>query len=390
MTVSRSAASMAETESPIAPGNDNTGSTMAPRHLSSSERKVSRDQARGYSINVKQVVLAFLIEFTIIGLILTSQYLIASEQGTGTLEALLFPIALAMVELARVPLALAVRTQRSWSVKFAATVGVLSAVVVTSFSLSTIAYRTFDPRLTQANDSHNDWLNLTGRRKSLLDQKVSADTAIEQKLKERDSTNELIKTTTVQVPTDKAQICTTVSVPNPTPGGLPGTRQVCKDNPALKPLQAELANLNIKVKDIDASLKMLHASADHARQELMDFDDKISNAEAAYREKINHSQLHSYTAMLFQKDPRDVSDAEVKTLEWYLIIVPSIAAAFASTLIAITAIRRIAAEPNSAVSIPDDAATYLFGPLLTAIKAEARATVLAAMNGQTKAPLAAE
>jgi hypothetical protein len=107
--------------------------------------RMERDVARGYSINVKQVVLAFTIEFFIIGLILTSQVLIAAEQGPRFYDALLFPIALAMVELARVPLAIAVRTQDSWNIKLAAALGVASAVVVTSFSLSTIAYRTFDP-----------------------------------------------------------------------------------------------------------------------------------------------------------------------------------------------------------------------------------------------------
>ncbi len=45
--------------------------------------------------------------------------------------------------------------------------------------------------------------------------------------------------------------------------------------------------------------------------------------------------------MLFRKDPRDVTDGEVKTLEWYLIIIPSIAAALSSTLIAMTAVHRI-------------------------------------------------
>jgi hypothetical protein len=94
--------------------------------------------------------------------------------------------------------------------------------------------------------------------------------------------------------------------------------------------------------------------------------------------------------MLFRKDPRDVSDAEVKTLEWYLIIIPSIAAAFASTLIAITAVHKVRPEPNMVTPIPDDAANYLFGPLLTAIKAEAHATVLDAMNGPVKAMVAAE
>jgi hypothetical protein len=366
------------------PGDDNDSARL----VSSAHRKASRDLARGYSINIKQVVLAFVIEFTIIGLILASQFLIASEQGTHALEALLFPIALAMVELARVPLALAVRTQHSWSVKFAAALGVLSAVVVTSFSLSTIAYRTFDPRLSQANDTHNEYLNLVSQRSSLNDQMIAAESAVEHEGRQRDTINEQIKGITPQLTAQPAQACTTVTVQNPIQGAPPSTRQSCKDNPVLKPLQAELATLNAKLKQLDTSLGMLNTTAEQARKQLVQLDGKIATAEASYRDTINHSQLHSYTAMLFRKDPREVSDAEVKTLEWYLIIIPSIAAAFASTLIAITAVRRIPREPTA--TIPDDAAAYLFGPLLNAIKAEARATVLSAMNGQMKAVQAAE
>ena len=40
---------------------------------------LERDTERGYSINVKQVTLAFAVEFFIIGLILVGQYLVAEE-----------------------------------------------------------------------------------------------------------------------------------------------------------------------------------------------------------------------------------------------------------------------------------------------------------------------
>jgi hypothetical protein len=89
--------------------------------------------------------------------------------------------------------------------------------------------------------------------------------------------------------------------------------------------------------------------------------------------------------MLFRKDPREVSDGEVKTLEWYLIVIPSIAAALSSTLIAMTAVRRIKSKPEVVTAIPDEAAAYLFGPLVAAIKQEAQDAVSAAMRGITKA-----
>jgi hypothetical protein len=98
---------------------------------------------------------------------------------------------------------------------------------------------------------------------------------------------------------------------------------------------------------------------------------------------VNKSQLHSYTSMITGKAVAEVSEAEVKNLEKYLIIIPSIAAAFASTLIAITAVRRI--KPSEPPAIPDEAAAYLFGPLLAAIKQEAKETVTAVMNERAKA-----
>jgi hypothetical protein len=60
-----------------------------------------------------------------------------------------------MVELARVPLAIAVRTQKAWHIKLLSSLGVMAAITVTSFSLSQIAWKTFDNRIveaTQAND----------------------------------------------------------------------------------------------------------------------------------------------------------------------------------------------------------------------------------------------
>jgi hypothetical protein len=365
---------------------DSTRTFWGLGRRSASRRRAARferDVARGYSINLKQVALAFAIEFLIIGLILTSQYSIAAEQSDRIFDALLFPIALAMVELARVPLAIAVRTQNSWNIKLAAAFGVASAVVVTSFSLSTIAYRTFDPRLTHANDKHNELLALEAQRQSLIAQKAASDAAVEQKLKERDSISDRIKAVTSQLTAQPTQNCATVTVANPTPQGSPLTKQVCRENPVLKPLQAELGGLKSKHSEAEVALKQLQARAEHDRNELTEFDARRASADAEYRQTINHSQLHSYTAMLFRKDPRDVSDGEVKTLEWYLIIIPSIAAALASTLIAITAVRKIE-RPESVTTIPDEAAAYLFGPLLEGIRAEARATVSEALNGRLK------
>jgi hypothetical protein len=97
-------------------------------------------------------------------------------------------------------------------------------------------------------------------------------------------------------------------------------------------------------------------------------------------------QLHSYTGMLFGMDAAEVSEGQVKTLEQYLILIPSIAAALASTLIAITAVSRMRpAIPEPTPTIPDEAAAFLFGPLIAAIRSEATNAVGAAIAAGAKA-----
>jgi hypothetical protein len=109
---------------------------------------------------------------------------------------------------------------------------------------------------------------------------------------------------------------------------------------------------------------------------------ELAKAEANYRNAVNKSQLHSFAAMLMGKAVADVSEPEVKIIEKYLILIPSIAAAFASTLIAITAVRRLA---PTTTTLPDDAAAYLFGPLVAAINAEVQSKVTEAINARAKA-----
>jgi hypothetical protein len=156
--------------------------------------RVERDRARGYSINVKQVLLAFAVEFVIIGLILTGQFIFAAQLPNVSqfvvVQTLLFPIALAMVELARVPLAIAVRTQRSWNIQLAALVGVLCAVVVTSASLYQIGNLTFNPRLEAVYLKRNQLDSAQEKKAALLAQKRTAEGILDQKLNELSTSSE--------------------------------------------------------------------------------------------------------------------------------------------------------------------------------------------------------
>ena len=349
----------------------------------SRESATERDIARGYRINVKQVVLAFAVEFFIIGLILLGQYYIAEQTaGQRVLPILLFPIGLAVVELARVPLAIAVRTQNSWSVKLFAALGVAAAVTVTTFSLSTIAYQTFDPRLIEANDKRNSLENWKSAKEIQKNEIDIADRDVEERRKQLNSANDRIKNLQEQiskVSAVKGENCKTVTNADNT------TSKSCTSanlNAAQsKTLQAQLANEQKDRDALDGAVKA--AEATRAKYDLRPIDEQIAKAESDYRMAITRSQLHSYTSFVVRKAPTEVTDAEVKGLEFYLIFIPSIAAALASTLLAITAVHRIRAprvEPTA--SIPDEALNFLLGPLVQTLQQEARNAVAGAMRGR--------
>jgi hypothetical protein len=350
------------------------------RELNAAAR-LERDRARGYSINVKQVVLAFAVEFIIIGLILVSQILYALDSNAG-LSALLFPIALAMVELARVPLAIAVRTQTSWHIQFAALLGVACAVVVTSASLYQIGHYTFNPRLENVYEKRTLLETAQDEKGAFLDRRKAAQDIVGQKNNDWVALSDRYKALASQLNAQPAQTCTPTTKRNA--DGTDSTVQTCRVNPALKPLQTEINETKTKLTELESAQKQ--AQADLAKLDARSYEEAVTRAEKEYRDAIHRSPLHSYTGMLFGKDAAEVSEGQVKTLEQYLILIPSIAAAFSSTLIAITAVRRLRPViPEPIATIPDEAAAFLFGPLIAAIRLEAANAVGAAVSAGAKA-----
>ena len=144
--------------------------------------RLERDHARGYSINVKQVVLAFAVEFVIIGLILANQIGAVAKLPNATwwsiIEGGSLFIALATVELARVPLAIAARTQPSWYIKLVAVAGVMAAVVVTSFSFYLIGWSSYEHRLGEVNQKHVELLKFQDYKTALASQIATAESIV--------------------------------------------------------------------------------------------------------------------------------------------------------------------------------------------------------------------
>jgi hypothetical protein len=366
-----------------------------------SERRsrLERDIARGYSINVKQVVLAFAVEFWIIGLIILGTYLLIAESDHDHVSreeifsALLLPAALAMVELARVPLAIAVRTQDAWQIKLVAAVGVLAAITVTSFSLSQLAWKTFDIRIAEATRAGGKLNEAMANKDFFQHQRNQLQHDIDQKMRFRDNISQQLAALLPQVgkvTSSAGQSCKPSLGQDGKPVFVDGKPlQTCA--PVVVVNQSQLNTLKVQIADTKKELEVAEAAVKQAEDDMRKTDprpieEEVNKAQAEYRAAVTKSQLHSYTAMISGKAVADVTEAEVKTLEKYLILIPCVAAAFASTLIAITAVRRIRPKPDGAVTMPDEAATYLFGPLLEAIKTEARAAV-SDVNARPKAKI---
>jgi len=360
--------------------------------------RLERDIARGYSINVKQVVLAFAVEFWIIGLIILGTYLLIAESDPDHVSreaifgALLLPAALAMVELARVPLAIAVRTQDAWQIKLVAAVGVLAAITVTSFSLSQLAWKTFDIRIAEATRAGGRLNEAMATSEISQHNRAQLQHDIDQKIQARNKVTERLAGLEIQltkVSSSTGQSCKPVIGQDgkPVVGTDGKPLQSCTpiatvNQSQLNTLKAQIAGDKKELELAAAALK--EAEDDMRRADPRPIEEEVRKAQAEYRAAVTKSQLHSYTAMITGKAVADVTEAEVKTLEKYLILIPCVAAAFASTLIAITAVRRIRPKPDGDVTIPDEAAAYLFGPLFEAIKTEVRVAVSDAINTRPK------
>jgi len=240
--------------------------------------------------------------------------------------------------------------------------------------------------LAEVNETNNALQNLKAEKETLSTQLTSLVHDTDQRIIKRNSISEQLKALQSQitkVSTISGKSCRTTTTPDGQK--IEDCTSTNVANAAiLKTLQNQLAAATKEFADADAAVKQADSSRIQHEPRLRDIEGKIAKVESDYRASINRSQLHSYAAMLFGKTPSELSDGEVKTLERYLIWIPAIAAALSSTLIAMTAVRRIRREPDDAI-IPDDAMRTLFGPLVDAIQVEARNAVVVAMNEAARA-----
>jgi hypothetical protein len=318
-------------------------------------RAAERDQQRGYSINYKQVTLAFAIEIIIVITSLIGAWLMASKYGrtsTDHLLMMLAPVAYAMVECSRVPLALAARTQRSFLMKFVAVLAVLCAAGVTIKSMSMLGEIMFRPRLEAVSEAKRHLDTVNHDRESIVFTIKAADAVVAQRKSEREAAEQQVSRIAAEMGKRPGHFCSNISGTNKY--GNEYNLQKCTDDPAVLALKQQLQSANEY--RTQASQKLEEANAERNALSPTDANKRSTDAEASYREALFHSQLHSFTAMVFGKDPNQVTEGEIASFLRVFVFLPAIMVALASTLLAMTAVHRIRPKKETIpVAVPDEA-----------------------------------
>lgn len=335
--------------------------------------KHARDVERGYRIKWGYVGIAYLVEFMVIGASLAGAWLFAGYYSDGDERSfyfmLLAPVVYAAVELCRVPLGILARTQRSWLVRALAMLGILFAAGVTTKSVSQLGEMMFHPRLMDAAKAKTAMKDAQSDRASIDNRIAGADARVAQYTTELDQIEKRSAENSAQLAGLPAQRCERISGVNSK--GVRYSNLKCVTDP-------RTATLNAAVSKAGSDRGAITKDLEEARKAraLLDrgiADRKVADTEQAYRNSVNRSQLHSFTAMVYGVDPIDVTDAQVHAFLRIFVFVPALCAAFASTILALSAVsvrKTFMDEDDLGATVDPEATPYLVDSILDEVRRE--------------------
>ena len=326
---------------------------------------------KGYRIKWGYVAIAYLVEFMVIGASLWGAWLFASVYSDGDDHAfyfmLLAPLVYAAVELCRVPLGILARTQRSYFIRALAIVGIIFAAGVTTKSVSQLGEMMFHPRLIEASKTKTALKDAQADR-STIDNRISAaDARVAQYTTELDQIEKRAADNAAQLSALPAQRCEKVFGTNSR--GVRYQNLKCVTDPRTATLSAGVAKASadrgVLTKDLEEARKA-RAQLDRGAAER-----KVADAEQAYRNAVNRSQLHSFTAMVYGVDPIDVSEQQVHAFLRIFVFLPALCAAFASTILALCAVsvrKTFMDEDDLGAAVNLEATPYMLESITEALK----------------------
>ncbi|GJE29229.1 ATPase [Methylobacterium organophilum] len=333
--------------------------------------KHQRDVERGYRIKWGYVAIAYLVEFMVIGASLAGAWLFAGYYSDGDDRSfyfmLLAPLVYAAVELCRVPLGILARTQRSWFVKGLAIIGIVFAAGVTTKSVSQLGEMMFHPRLMEAAKAKTALKDAQADRDSLDTRIAAANARVEQYTAELEQIEKRAGENAAQLAGLPAQRCERVYGTNSR--GMRYSNLKCVTDPRTATLNAAVAKAGSDRAGVTKDLE--EARKARAQLDRGAADRKVADAEQAYRNAVNRSQLHSFTAMVYGVDPIDVTDSQVHAFLRIFVFVPALCAAFASTILALSAVsvrKTFMDEDDLGAVVDPEAAPHLIASLTESLR----------------------
>lgn len=330
----------------------------------------ARDLERGYSISYKRLTLAFVIEGIVVATSLAGAWLFASiYAGKDPLAfwmMLLAPVAYGVIEFSRVPLAVSIRTQPSKVLRVIAAIGVIGAAAVTVKSISQLGEIMFRPRLTEAVTAQAKLGDAMAAKATLDRQIADADAVVAQRTAQLAEAEKRLKDGNTELGALPPQRCFKTVATTRDGRRVTGTR--CTTDPRMDAMKTSLSNAQRDRRE--ASDRLDAARAERARLDRGAVDRAASEAAVNYRDAVMRSQLHSFTAMVFFKDPGQVTDKEIHSFLFFFVFIPAIGASLAATLLALTAVERVRDE--DAIVLDERAGSFILEPFAAEILHQAR------------------
>lgn len=328
------------------------------------------EQKEGYRVHWKRFWIAYIIEAGIIGSTAYAGWHFASryagdEATAGATQvaaigswilpsvhhsdawimAIVATLAISIAELARMPLVQGFRTQRSKVMRGFLLLGVLMMCVVTTKSMSQVMEQMFHPRLRYVQAAS---ANLRVEQSNLA--KLEA---------QKGSAEAHSKPMTESVERLDAQLLELNKSlqglgPRPKPIAIPpkpwtdkrGKRHKGVTTYTNPPWSGDA--LIKQIEELNAKRQAAAEQQTSAGMTVVNFDEQIADQrnivtakENAHREAVTNSQLHSFTAMVFGKDPVEVADGEVHWFLRFFVLIPALMIALASSLLMMAAYERV-------------------------------------------------
>ena len=335
-------------------------------------RKAAFNAAQGYRIDYKYLGMAYGIELAVVATSLLSAWFFAKIYGHGDGDTMammmLAPIAYAGVEIARVPLALALRTQPNWLWKAVFALMVLCAVAVSVKSLSQLGEVMFRPRLIDVTRATENLKEAQGAAAAFAARIAAADAVVTQRGRGMDEAEARLRSVNSELGALPADKCARVWHSNTQ--GKRYSSQECHTDGRQKVMAGNLA-------DAETARAAASGKLDEARRARDALDPgplakQVGALELAQRDAILNSQLHSFTGMFFGKDPTDVTEGELHSFLRLFVFFPAIFASLAATALALASVTPLRKGPDP-VEVDDMALVdHLLVPLTRSVDDHAR------------------